>query len=110
MSIVAVAKVAGVSKSTVSRVINNAPDVKPEVARLVLDAMRKIGYQPSPVRPGPKTSDRRGVRAGNVLLLAPGFSAAELYQLPVFPTILHGVEQEAVDAGLSLSLASLTPD
>ena len=50
---------------------------------------------------------RRGVRAGNVLLLAPGFTAAELYQLPVFPTLLHGVEQEAVECGLSLSLASL---
>lgn len=110
MSIVRVAEAAGVSKSTVSRVINNAPDVNPEVVRVVLEAMRKVGYQPPAVRPGPKPANRRGVRSGSVLLLAAGFSAAELYQLPAFPMVLHGVEREAGAAGMSLSLASLTPE
>ena len=47
MSIVEVARFAGVSKSTVSRVINRSPGVRPEVAKAVLETMDRIGYQPS---------------------------------------------------------------
>ena len=36
----------GLSKSTVSRVINNAPNVKPETRERVLRAIEKLGYQP----------------------------------------------------------------
>ena len=36
----------GLSKSTVSRVINNAPNVKPETRERVLQAVEKLGYQP----------------------------------------------------------------
>jgi DNA-binding LacI/PurR family transcriptional regulator len=110
MSIVRVAEVAGVSKSTVSRVINNAPDVDPAIVGVVLAAMKAVGYRPPAVRPGPKPVARRGAKNGGILLLAAGFSAAELYQLPVFPTVLHGIEREAGACGMNLSLASLTPD
>ena len=41
-----VAKLAGVSVSTVSRIINNKPHVSPSKAALVADAMKKLGYQP----------------------------------------------------------------
>lgn len=38
-----VAKLAGVSVSTVSRIINNKPHVSPSKAALVAEAMKKLG-------------------------------------------------------------------
>ncbi|MEU6917124.1 LacI family DNA-binding transcriptional regulator [Streptomyces olindensis] len=42
-----VARLAGVSKQTVSRVLNDHPAVRPETREAVLDAMRTLGYRPS---------------------------------------------------------------
>jgi DNA-binding LacI/PurR family transcriptional regulator len=42
-----VARLAGVSKQTVSRVLNDHPSVRPETRQAVLDAMRTLGYRPS---------------------------------------------------------------
>ena len=44
-----VAKVAGVSKQTVSRVINDRPDVSEPTRQLVRDAIAKLGYHPDPI-------------------------------------------------------------
>lgn len=43
-TIIDVAKLAGVSKSTVSLVLQNSPSVKPDTRRKVQDAMREAGY------------------------------------------------------------------
>ncbi len=59
MSIEKVAKLAGVSTSTVSRVINNHPRVAPETARSVMAAMEQLSYEPSERRPGPKPASRQ---------------------------------------------------
>jgi LacI family transcriptional regulator len=42
-----VASVAGVSTQTVSRVINERPDVSPETRKRVQDVIKKLSYQPS---------------------------------------------------------------
>jgi DNA-binding LacI/PurR family transcriptional regulator len=42
-----VAKVAGVSTQTVSRVINDRPDVAPETRERIQMAIDELGYQPS---------------------------------------------------------------
>src|SRR5690349_5202333 len=42
-----VASVAGVSTQTVSRVINERPDVSPETRRRVQEVVKKLSYQPS---------------------------------------------------------------
>mgnify|MGYP001770511877 CR=1 FL=1 len=42
-----VAKLAGLSKTTVSRVINNQPYVSEEKKQLVLEAMKRLGYVPN---------------------------------------------------------------
>lgn len=42
-----VAKLAGLSKTTVSRVINNQPYVSEEKKQLVLEAMKQLGYVPN---------------------------------------------------------------
>jgi len=41
-----VAKLAGVSRSTVSRVVNNHPNVRPGVRERVWQVIRQVGYQP----------------------------------------------------------------
>ena len=43
-----VAKLAGVSRSTASRVINGQPNVRAEVRERVLEVIRQHGYQPNP--------------------------------------------------------------
>ena len=40
------AAASGLSKSTVSRVINHSPNVKPETRERVMEAVEKLGYQP----------------------------------------------------------------
>src|SRR4026209_2692698 len=42
-----VASVAGVSTQTVSRVINERPDVSPETRKRVQEVIKDLGYQPS---------------------------------------------------------------
>lgn len=44
-----VAKLAGVSLATASRVINNRPGVRPEIRERVLLVVREQGYQPNQV-------------------------------------------------------------
>ncbi|MCG7495383.1 LacI family DNA-binding transcriptional regulator [Vibrio sp. Of7-15] len=44
-----IAKLAGVGKSTVSRVINNDPNVKPETLAKVNEIINEVGYTPSAV-------------------------------------------------------------
>jgi DNA-binding LacI/PurR family transcriptional regulator len=41
-----VAKICGVSYQTVSRVINNSPEVSTKTRRLVLKAIKNLGYHP----------------------------------------------------------------
>lgn len=43
-----VAKLSGLSKATVSRVINNHPYITKEKRELVFQAMKELGYQPNP--------------------------------------------------------------
>ena len=50
-----VAKASGVSFQTVSRVVNNSPDVSARTRRQVLEAIETLGYQPNLVARGLKT-------------------------------------------------------
>ena len=43
-----VARLAGVSRSTASRVVNGRPNVRPAVRERVLEVIRQNGYQPNP--------------------------------------------------------------
>jgi len=43
-----IAKLAGVSRSTASRVLNNHPNVRPEVRERVWEIIRQHEYQPNP--------------------------------------------------------------
>jgi LacI family transcriptional regulator len=49
LTIAEVAREAGVSSQTVSRVINNRPDVAPETRQRVQQVIKRLGYQPSAI-------------------------------------------------------------
>ena len=42
-----VARVAGVSYQTVSRVLNDSPSIRPETLQRVRDAIAQLGYRPT---------------------------------------------------------------
>jgi LacI family transcriptional regulator len=49
MTLKQIAKLAGVSRSTVSRVINKYPGVRPQTRERVLQIIQEYGYEPDPV-------------------------------------------------------------
>lgn len=107
LSITRVAKLAGVSSSTVSRVINNHPRVAPETAEAVRKAMEELGYAPSDRRPGPKPSVRTRTGAANIAFLVLGTNRNR--STPAFEGLVHGVSRATGQHGLSLTF-SHSPD
>ena len=88
-----VAKEAGVSSQTVSRVINNRQEITPETRQHVQDVIKRLGYRPNAI--ARSLSQRRSHTLGVVT------SGLEYYG----PShILIGVEQGANQEGLSILL------
>jgi LacI family transcriptional regulator len=92
MSIHKVAEIAGVSASTVSRVINKHPRVAPETEQAVRKAMVQLGYEPSDRRPGPKPQSRRTGTATVAFLVLGGSPERAT---PAFQELLFGVSTGA---------------
>ncbi|MCW8380857.1 LacI family DNA-binding transcriptional regulator [Streptomyces justiciae] len=90
-----VAREAGVSHITVSRVINGHPSVRPETRTRVEAAIEKLGYRRNSVARALKS--RRSSTIGVVIV------GSDLFELP---RILLGVETAAKEAGYWVSLAS----
>jgi LacI family transcriptional regulator len=109
MSITRVAKLAGVSSSTVSRVINNHPRVAPETVQSVRRAMKKLNYTPSDRRPGPKPTNRfrSGTGTANIAFLVFGTSSNRA--TPAFEELLRGVSGGASANNLNLTFSHV-PD
>ncbi len=85
MTIIDVAERAGVSKSTVSRVINGRDIVRPELVRRVREAMDALNFRPSARRRGPKPRmpEKPGLKTKRLGVLLYGHSV----QLLDFPYI-----------------------
>jgi len=99
-TIVDVARAAGVSTATVSRVLNNQPQVDPRLAATVLQAVKALGYRPNRVARSLRTRRNRvwalilsGVRTG-----------------PFFADVVRGVEEVAYGAGYLLFLCNADED
>lgn len=101
MSIVEVAKAAGLSHSTVSRVINNRPGVSPKAAEAVYRAMEVVGYTPPAVRRGRRPQGRPGVSTGNVAVLMIGTDAM-FSRAPVTAAVFHAAEKALAGLGFNL--------
>jgi DNA-binding LacI/PurR family transcriptional regulator len=91
-----VAQEAGVSTQTVSRVINDRPDVAPETRRRVLEVIKHLGYQPSAVA-------RSLIRRRSYAL---GVVTAGLKYIGPSRT-LSGIAEQAEAMGYSLLLKDL---
>jgi DNA-binding LacI/PurR family transcriptional regulator len=100
MSIVSVAKLAGVSIATVSRVINDLDNVKGETADQVRAAMKQLGYTPPRVKRGPKVGRRRTtpnvLPSGQIAVLTLG-GMQNWLTMPVMASVVGGITREAKD-------------
>lgn len=98
-TIVDVARLAGVSTSTVSHVINDTRRVEPETKARVLAAVESVGYR----RDALARSMRRSKTDSIGLVVS---DAGE----PAFAEMVHGVEAAAARSGFSLLLANSAED
>jgi len=91
-----VARLAGVSHQTVSRVLNGSPNVRTETRERVLAAIRELDYRPNTAARTLVTrrSQTLGVISFDSTLYGPS-------------QMLYGIEQAARSAGYFISIASL---
>lgn len=109
MSITRVAKLAGVSSSTVSRVINNHPRVAPETADSVRKVMAKIGYTPSANRPGPKPANRVRPQSDPYRFAVLGGGVRPGQSSPGFEQLMQGIANAIAKHNAELTFISV-PD
>lgn len=94
-----VAEEAGVSTSTVSRVLSDHPDVSAETRSKVLAAIKKLNYHPSVLA--------RALKGGRPRII--GLMAAGVGN-PFYPELLDGVEKAAAARGYSTFLCTTDDD
>ena len=99
MDIRDVARRAGVSISTVSRVTNSKGTVNQEMADRVWRAVRELNYQPDP--------QARALVSGRSRII--GLMVTEITN-PFFPELIQRFEQLAVESGYEVLLASTPND
>lgn len=86
-----VARLAGVSVATVSRVVNKSGNVNPETAGQVLKAIEQLQYEPNSMARG-----LAGKKTGTIALILPDISN------PFFPALARAVEDVAHKKGLTV--------
>ena len=91
-----VAQEAGVSRQTVSRVINNRPDVASDTRKRVEEVIRELGYQPSAIARSlsRKRSYTFGVVISGLKYIGPSRT-------------LNGISEQAEELGYGLLLKEL---
>lgn len=99
-----VAAEAGVSTSTVSKVLNNWSSISPETTSRVKEAIEKLHYIPN----ARAVSFARGATL-NILFLST-FSKEQAYDNPHMFDILCGVRKELASKGYTLMLADIPED
>lgn len=93
-----VAKLAGVSISTVSLVMNNKDGVSDETTQRVKDAIRKLGYRPNAIAKG--LAQKRMNTIGFVI----PYSTQYVISDPFLPTILRSITSVANASGFDVLL------
>lgn len=95
-----VAKLAGVSKATVSRVMNgNYAYIKDETRKNVMDTIEKLGYRPSSVA---RSLTSKRTQTAGILVSDVGN--------PFYANVIHGVEDIAFRHGYDLFLCNTNYD
>ncbi|WP_447034818.1 LacI family DNA-binding transcriptional regulator [Streptomyces sp. DSM 118878] len=88
-----VARRAGVSKSTVSRVVNGEPRVRAAVAERIRAAVEELGYVPN------QAARRLVTRRNNAVAVVVTEPQGRLFVDPYFDCHLRGIRQELVQHG-----------
>src|SRR4051812_40275990 len=93
MSIAEVAKAAGVSTATVSRVLNDLPGVRTETIQQVRAAVEALNYRPQRAKRGRASTGgpSRGPRSGNIAVITLG-QTRDWLQLPVMASVVAGIQ------------------
>lgn len=94
-----VARLAGVSNATVSRVLTDKPHVRPEIRQRVQEAIQALGYRPSRVA--------RSLRVKRTRLI--GLIISDI-QNPFFTALVRAVEDVAQQAGYAVILCNSDED
>ncbi len=97
-----IARRAGVSRSTASRVINNHPHVNPAVRERVWQAIRETNYQPN--LPARSLASRRSQVIG-IIIPQPIHT---LFADPYFPLLIEGIAQVCNERQFSIMLELAT--
>lgn len=93
-----IARQAGVSRSTVSRVVNNFPNVSADVRQRVLDVIQQTGYHPNAA--ARTLASQRSWTLGLVLPQ----SAHQIFTDPYYPHLMKGIAQTCNDHNFTLAL------
>ena len=101
-----IAKAAGVSPSTVSRVFNNNPDIAFETAERVRHEAKRLGYKRTSARGRP--ANWKSKRTGNIAVLVPDVHQ-EAMRTVLMGRLLEGTEAALRAKRLNLLLAGLGP-
>lgn len=99
-----VAKLAGVSRSTVSRVVNNQPNVRPEVRERVWKVIEEVDYHPN--RAARSLASRRSSIIG---LVIPREIHA-VFSDPYFPILTEGIARACNERNYTMVLGLITPE
>ncbi len=103
-TLIEVAKLAGVSRTTVSRVINGHPSVRPEVRERVWRIVRQVGYQPHAAARSLVT------KRSNVIGLLFPRTVTALFTDQFFPLLMRGIADVCNLHGWRLMLSLFTQD
>lgn len=93
-----IGRMAGVSRATVSRVVNGEQNVRPEVRERVEDVIRRTGYTPNAA-----ARSLVSKRSGVIGLVIPS-RVHNLFEDPYFAQLIQGVTLASNRAGTTLSL------
>lgn len=93
-----IAKEVGVSRSTISRVVNGSPNVRPEVRKHVLEYIHEIGYQPHAA-----ARSLASQHSGMIGLVLPQ-TVSSFFTDPYFPYLTQGIAYRCNNNDLTLSL------
>lgn len=96
-----IAAIAGVSRSTVSRVVNNEPNVQEDTRAQVWEVIHRMGYQPN------AAARSLAGRRSQILGIVIPQPVNSLFVDPFFPLLLQGASEETSRHGYLLMMSML---